>query len=133
MPLIGQFALALALFLAFYSILANVIGARRNLPTVVGSARHALWAMCAMISVAIAMLWASLLRSDFTLEYVASYSSLTLPTIYKFTSLWGGQQGSLLLWTWLLSIFTAIAAVQNRRRNPEIAPYALAVLAGLAI
>jgi cytochrome c-type biogenesis protein CcmF len=133
MPLIGQFALALALFLAFYSILANVIGSRRAIPALIASARHALWAMCAMISVAITVLWASLLRSDFTLEYVASYSSYDLPTIYKFTALWGGQQGSLLLWTWLLSIFTALVAFQNRRRNPEIAPYALAVLAGLAM
>ena len=78
-------------------------------------------------------LWVALLRSDFSLEYVASYSSTTLPTVYKITSLWGGQQGSLLFWTWLLSIFTSIAAFQNRRRNPEIAPYALAVLAGVAI
>jgi cytochrome c-type biogenesis protein CcmF len=53
--------------------------------------------------------------------------------VYKVTSLWGGQQGSLLFWTWLLSIFTSIAAFQNRRRNPEIAPYALAFLAGVAI
>jgi cytochrome c-type biogenesis protein CcmF len=133
MPFIGPFALALALFLAFYSILANVIGARRGIPALLASARHSLWSMCAMISVAIAVLWASLLRSDFTLEYAASYTSYSLPTIYKFTALWGGQQGSLLLWTWLLSIFIAIVAFQNRRRNPEITPYALAVLAGLAI
>ncbi|MGH7841377.1 MAG: heme lyase CcmF/NrfE family subunit [Candidatus Binataceae bacterium] len=133
MPLIGQIALALALFLAFYSILANVIGARRGLPALIVSARHALWAMCAMVSVAMIVLWTALLGADFTLEYTAAYSSLTLPSIYKFTALWGGQQGSLLLWTWLLSIFTAIVALQNRRRNPEITPYALAVLAGLAI
>jgi cytochrome c-type biogenesis protein CcmF len=133
MPLIGPYALAFALLLAFYSILANAIGAYKRLPALINSGRHALWAMCAMITVAIAMLWSSLLHSDFTLEYVASYSSLTLPPIYKFTSLWGGQQGSLLLWTWLLSIFTSIVAFQNRRRNQEIAPYALAVLATLAI
>jgi cytochrome c-type biogenesis protein CcmF len=133
MPLIGQLALALALLLAFYSIVANVIGARRAIAPLIVSARHALWAMCAMVTVAIAVLWMSLLQSDFTLEYVASYSSLALPTVYKFTSLWGGQQGSLLLWTWLLSIFTAIVAFQNRRRNPMIAPYALAVLALLAM
>ena len=133
MPLIGQIALALALFLAFYSILANVLGARRGLPALIVSARHALWAMCAMITVAMAVLWTALLSSDFTLEYTSAYSSYTLPTIYKFTSLWGGQQGSLLLWTWLLSIFTAIVAIQNRRKNPAIAPYALAVLAMLAM
>ncbi|MGH8275191.1 MAG: heme lyase CcmF/NrfE family subunit, partial [Steroidobacteraceae bacterium] len=100
MPLIGQIALALALFLAFYSILANVIGARRGLPALIVSARHALWAMCAMVSVAMIVLWTALLGADFTLEYTAAYSSLTLPSIYKFTALWGGQQGSLLLWTW---------------------------------
>jgi cytochrome c-type biogenesis protein CcmF len=133
MPLIGQFALALALGLAFYSILANVIGARRSIPTLIASARHALWAMCAMISIAMVALWTSLVQNDFTLHYVASYSSYTLPTIYKFTALWGGQQGSLLLWTWLLSIFTSIVAFQNRRRNPVITPYALSVLALLAI
>ncbi|HZO82772.1 MAG TPA: heme lyase CcmF/NrfE family subunit [Candidatus Binataceae bacterium] len=133
MPFIGQIALALALLVAIYSIGANLLGARRDSPELLMSARHALWAMCAMVTIAIAALWNGLLSSDFSLEYVASYSSLTLPTFYKLTALWGGQQGSLLLWTWLLSIFTAIVAFQNRRRNPEITPYALAVLAGVAI
>jgi cytochrome c-type biogenesis protein CcmF len=133
MPLIGQLALALALIVACYSIVANVIGARRFIPALIVSARHAIWALCAMVTVAVAALWMSLLQSDFSLEYVASYTSTTLPTVYKMTALWGGQQGSLLLWTWLLTIFSAIVAFQNRRRNPEIAPYALAVLAGVAI
>ncbi len=131
MPLIGELALALALIVAGYSIVANVVGVRR-IPALVASARHALWAMAAMVSVAVLVLWMSLLRSDFSLEYVASYTSVTLPTIYKITALWGGQQGSLLLWTWLLSIFTAIVAFQHRR-NAVLAPYALSVLAGLAI
>src|SRR5882762_5697323 len=133
MPELGKLALAIALILAVYSIVANIYGVRRNAPDFVVSARHALWSMCAMVTIAVVALWTGLLRSDFSLEYVAAYSSTTLPTVYKFTSLWGGQQGSLLFWTWLLSIFTSIAAFQNRRRNPEIAPYALAVLAGVAI
>ncbi len=133
MPFIGQLALAMALLLALYSIGANLYGVRRATPDALVSARHALWAMCAMVTVAIAALLNGLLTSDFSLEYVASYSSLTLPTPYKFAALWGGQQGSLLLWTWLLSVFTAIVAFQNRRRNREITPYALIVLAGLSI
>jgi cytochrome c-type biogenesis protein CcmF len=133
MPQLGTLALAIALILAVYSIVANIYGARRNAPDFVVSARHAIWAMCAMVTIAVVVLWVALLRSDFSLEYVAAYSSTTLPTVYKITSLWGGQQGSLLFWTWLLSIFTSIAAFQNRRRNPEIAPYSLAVLAGVAI
>ena len=133
MPELGRLALAIALILAIYSIAANIYGARRDAPDFIVSARHAIWSMCAMVTIAVVALWTGLLHSDFSLEYVAAYSSTTLPTIYKFTSLWGGQQGSLLFWTWLLSIFTSIAAFQNRRRNPEIAPYALAVLAGVAI
>jgi cytochrome c-type biogenesis protein CcmF len=133
MALVGQLALALALVLAAYSIIANVIGARASIPSLTASARHALWAMCAMVTVAVGALWTSLLHSDFSLEYVASYTSFSLPTVYKITALWGGQQGSLLFWTWLLTIFTSLVAFQNRRRNPEITPYALATLAGIAI
>src|SRR5579872_228043 len=133
MPNLGQLALAIALILALYSIAANLFGARRGATDLIVSARHAIWAMTAMVAIAAVSLWVGLLTSDFSMEYVASYSSTTLPTVYKITSLWGGQQGSLLLWTLLLTTFTSIVAFQNRRRNPEIAPYALAVLAGVAI
>jgi cytochrome c-type biogenesis protein CcmF len=132
MPDLGRLSLLVALLLAVYSACANLYGSRRNRPEFLASARHALWAMCAMVTIAVIALWTGLLTSDFSLEYVAAYSSTTLPTPYKFTALWGGQQGSLLFWTWLLSIFTSIAAFQNRRRNPEIAPYALIVLAIVA-
>jgi cytochrome c-type biogenesis protein CcmF len=130
---IGQFALALALMLALYSIGANLYGVRRNRSEFIMSARHALWAMAAMVTIAVFALWNGLLQSDFSLEYVASYSSTTLPTPYKITALWGGQQGSLLFWCWLLSIFSSIAAFQNRRRNREITPYALSVMAAVAV
>jgi cytochrome c-type biogenesis protein CcmF len=133
MPELGRLALGIGLLLAIYSIAANLYGARTATPSLLASARHALWSMCAMVTVAIVALWTGLLRSDFHLEYVASYSSLSLPIYYKITALWGGQQGSLLFWTWLLTIFTSIAAFQNRRRNPDTAPYAMIVLAGIAI
>ena len=133
MPDLGRLSLLVALVLAIYSIGANLYGVTRNRPEFLASARHALWAMCAMVTFAVINLWTALLTSDFSLEYVAAYSSTTLPTAYKFTALWGGQQGSLLFWTWLLSIFTSIAAFQNRRRNPEIAPYGMMVLAVVAI
>ena len=80
MPDLGKLALAIALILAVYSIAANIYGARRNAPDFVVSARHAIWAMCAMVTIAVFVLWPSLLHSDFSLEYVASYSSTTLPT-----------------------------------------------------
>jgi len=133
MPQLGQLTLAIALILALYSIAANIFGARRGAADVLESARHALWAMCAMVTIAIASMWMALVRSDFSIQYVAEHSSTTLWTIYKFTALWGGQEGSLLLWAWVLSLFISIAAFQNRARNPEIAPYALAVMAGVSV
>jgi cytochrome c-type biogenesis protein CcmF len=133
MTLIGQLALALALLLALYSIGANLYGVRKGRGDVLTSARHALWAMAAMVALAACALWSGLLSSDFSLEYVASYSSTTLPTVYKMTALWGGQQGSLLFWTLLLSVFTAIVAFQTRERNAEIAPYVLIVMAAVAV
>ncbi len=133
MPDLGRLSLLIALLLAAYSVGANLYGASRNRPEFLASARHALWAMCATVTLAVIALWSGLLNSDFSLEYVAAYSSTTLPTVYKITALWGGQQGSLLFWTWLLSIFASIAAFQNRGRNPEIAPYAMVVLAVVAM
>jgi cytochrome c-type biogenesis protein CcmF len=133
MPQLGQLALAIALVLALYSIAANIFGARRREAAVLESARHALWAMCAMVSIAVASMWIALMRSDFSLQYVTEYSSTTLPAVYQFTALWGGQEGSLLFWVWILSLFIAIAAYQNRARNPEITPWALAVMAGVAV
>ncbi len=133
MPQLGQLALAIALILALYSIAANIFGARRGAAEALESARHALWAMCAMVTIAIASMWMALVRSDFSIQYVAEHSSTTLSTIYKITALWGGQEGSLLFWSWVLSLFISIAAFQNRARNPEIAPYALAVMAGVSV
>lgn len=133
MAFLGKLALGLALLLALYSICANWLGMRRNRAELLVSARHALWAMAAMVALAAGTLWAALLQSDFSLEYVASYTSTTLPTVYKVTALWGGQQGSLLFWTLLLSLFTALVAFQNRARNNEIAPWVLIVMAGVAV
>ncbi len=133
MPNLGELALAVALLLAIYSILANIYGARNNRADVLQSARHALWAMTVMVALAAISLWMGLLTSDFSLAYVAEHSSRSLSDFYKFTALWGGQEGSMLFWTLLLSIFTSIAAYQNRTRNPEIAPYALAVLGAIAV
>jgi len=130
---LGELALAIALVLALFSIGANVFAIRRRSPEALQSARHAIWAMTTMVALAAVALWSGLLQNDFSLEYVASYSSSTLPTIYKMTALWGGQQGSLLFWTLLLTAFTSIVAVQNRRRNPEIAPWALVVMSIVAV
>jgi cytochrome c-type biogenesis protein CcmF len=132
MVFIGNFALALGLLLALYAAAASLIGVRQKKPALVESANHALWTMAGMVGVAVGVLLSALLTSDFTIKYVAEHSSTTLPTVYKVTALWGGQEGSLLLWTFLLTAFAAIVAWQNRRTDLELTPYALFTLAAVA-
>ena len=62
-----------------------------------------------------------MLRSDFNVEYVARYTSLELPSVYKITALWGGNAGSLLLWLWQLTLFAAIVTFQTTGRHPDLA------------
>ena len=69
-------------------------------------------------------------RSDFSFELVASHSSTTTPLFYKLTAVWSSQEGSLLLWALLLSLWSSAILFLTRRRLREVAPYATAVLLG---
>ncbi|MCF7808553.1 MAG: heme lyase CcmF/NrfE family subunit [Candidatus Marinimicrobia bacterium] len=71
-----------------------------------------------------------LVTSDFSIEYVASNTNQALPLFYKIVALWAGHNGSLLLWTWIITIFIAIVAFQNRHKNNDLMPYVLATIAG---
>ena len=82
---------------------------------------------------AFAILEAAFLRSDFSFELVATHSSTTTPTFYRATAIWSSQEGSLLLWATLLSLWSSAVLFITRRRVREIAPYATAVLCGFAI
>ena len=134
MTLIGQLALALALVTWRCTRSARIsLAFAGDVVDVLISARHALWAMAAMVALAAGCalerpaekrLFPGIRRQLFQ-HHTAD--------VYKITALWGGQQGSLLLWTLLLSVFTAIVAFQTRERNSEIGPYVLIMLALVAV
>ena len=132
MPEIGRLAVCLALLFAAYSVVTSLLGGVRRRPDLVRSGEHAAFAVGALVVVAAAILLRALLQHDFTLEYVAAYSSSTLPTQYTVAALWGGQKGSLLFWALMLSLFTAIVEVQNRDRNRALMPYVTATLMTIA-
>ncbi|MGD8869892.1 MAG: heme lyase CcmF/NrfE family subunit [Gemmatimonadales bacterium] len=69
-----------------------------------------------------------LITSDFNIAYVANYSNRDLNIFYKAAALWGGQAGSLLFWTWIVTMYGAILAFMNRHRPGKLTPYALGVL-----
>jgi cytochrome c-type biogenesis protein CcmF len=129
---LGRAALSLALLIAVYGIAASLYGARSGRRQWVDSGRRAVYALAAVLTVAFVVLEAAFLRSDFSFAVVASHSSTTTPTFYKGAALWSSQAGSLLLWVWLLSLWSTLVLFLTRRRLREVAPYATAVLLGFA-
>jgi cytochrome c-type biogenesis protein CcmF len=133
MPDVGSLAISLAFLFAAYAVGAALVGARTARPEVVRSAENAAYTVCACTAIAVATLLHALVTRDFSIEYVASYSSSTLPLRYTVAALWGGQKGSLLWWAFLLTVFSTIVHLQNRRRNRELMPYVTATLMGVAL
>jgi cytochrome c-type biogenesis protein CcmF len=86
-----------------------------------------------VLTAAVIVLESAFLRSDFSFGLVADNSSTTTPTFYRLTAMWSSQSGSLLLWVWVLSLFSSGVLLATRRRLREVVPWATAVLAGLAV
>jgi len=132
MALVGRAMLILGLGICAYGIIASLYGAAQGGPRWVDSGRRAVYALAAVMTLAFVILEAAFLRSDLTFNVVAGHSSTTTPTFYKATAAWSSQEGSLLLWVWLLSLWSSLVLFLTRRRAREIAPYATAVLLGFA-
>ncbi len=105
---LGQFALRLGLFLSSYAILIDLLGLWRDRGELRRSGRNATIAALLCLTVATVALWVLLVRSEFTVSYVAEHTSRALPLVYKITALWAGASGSLLLWLWLQTGFVAL-------------------------
>ncbi len=133
----GRALLILALACSLYGIGACLAGARLGVTgrgaAWAASGRRAVWVLAGLLTLAFAILEIAFLRSDFSFAIVASHSSLTTPTFYKATAAWSSQEGSLLLWVWLLSVWSSVALITVGRRLKEIAPIATAVLLAFSV
>src|SRR5215468_3729102 len=125
---IGQFALALAWVVTAYSIVASLLGIRLKNDNLIASGRNAALGTFASITTAIVCLGYLFAVSDFSIKYIAAHSNRDLPIYFKISSIWGGQEGSLLFWGWLLTIYTALVTIQNWRKHSSMMPYVTAVL-----
>jgi cytochrome c-type biogenesis protein CcmF len=91
------------------------------------------YAVCALLTLCVAILEGAFISNDFSFALVADHSSTTTPTHYKATAMWSSQAGSLLLWAWVLSIAASAVLFVTRRRHREIVPWATAVLMGIGV
>jgi cytochrome c-type biogenesis protein CcmF len=129
---LGHAILLLDLGVCLYSVIASIYGARTRRSDWVDSGRRAVYCRAALSVIAFAILELAFLRNEFSFKVVASTSSTTIPTFYKLTAPWSSQQGSLLLWVTLSSLWSSLVLFITRKRLREIAPYATAVLMGMA-
>ena len=90
-------------------------------------------AVFVLVTLAVASLEYFFFTDDFSMAYVAAHSNRALPAFYKFATLWAGQEGSLLWWSFLLSIYAFLALFLNRNKHPELMPYVGVVLSGVQI
>ena len=130
---IGAIALRLAFVVAVYAaVISSLGGWRQKLPWV-RSAERAVYAVFGLVSIAMVVMLYALVTHDFNIQYVARVSNRAMPMFYTMAALWGGQEGSLLLWLWLLVLYSALAVRQNQYRNREFIPYAIPTLMVTAI
>lgn len=124
---LGYGALVITFLISLYGIGAAVYGVVKKAPAWVDSARNAMlltWPLVTLSALSIIYL---LVMGHYEIEYVASVTSNSMPTYLKVTALWGGQAGSLVFWTWLMSAFASAVTLRKWERDREFLPWVIVV------
>jgi len=129
---LGTTALLIALAVGIWGALTGFVGARTGRTDLQQSSRHAVFALCLTLLVAVFCIEWLLFARDFNLEYVAAYTSRNLPTFYTWSAIYAGQKGSLLFWVTVLSIFGSLAMLLTAPRHRVYLPYVSAVVCVVA-
>ncbi len=129
MSALGTFLLLSAFVVAAYAATASVVGARRRSTRLVESGIGAFYLVAALVTLASAVIVYAFVTDAFHIRYVDRYSDAIQPLLFKITAYWGGLDGSILFWVFLLSGFGALAVRNSRESHRELIPYVVAVVA----
>jgi cytochrome c-type biogenesis protein CcmF len=132
MAAFGTLTLHIALVIATYAGVASLIGARRGNRRLIASGRAGVYALAGVLGLSSVAIVYSFVSHDYSIKYVHHYSDAASPLFYQITAYWGGLDGSILWWVFLLSVFSAIAIYMNRNRHRELLPYTVTVLMVIA-
>ena len=127
-PEIGQFALAMALALALVQSTVPMLGAAKGNFSLTTMSRGAAFGQFLFLAIAITALGSSFIAHDFTVRYVAENSNLQLPAFYRISAIWGGHEGSLLLWSLMIAGWGAALAIFSGNVPAPLRSRALAVM-----
>jgi cytochrome c-type biogenesis protein CcmF len=120
-----------ALGLAVYGGVAAGVGARTGRLALIESAQHAALGVFVLVTSCFALLTYAFLTFDFSVRYVATNTNLGTPFYYRITGVWGALEGSIILWSWMLALYTIILIVRHRVGARELYPWALATMLGI--
>jgi cytochrome c-type biogenesis protein CcmF len=128
---LGNAALWLAFLAMSIAVVAALLGRNGDGLWVLVS-RRAVYAACGLLTLCVVLIEIAFANNDFSFKIVQQHSSIETPSFYKLAAMWSSQEGSLLLWAWVLSIASSLALYSTRNKLREIVPYATAVMAGVA-
>ena len=131
MPSLGSALLALAFFTAVFAAVVAILG-RDGDERRLRISRRAVYAFCALVTGCVVIIEIAFASNDFSFSLVAEHSSIETPAGYKLAAMWSSQEGSLLLWAWVLSIAATAALYATRNKLRQIVPWATAVMMGVA-
>ena len=122
----GLIALAIAFLFSVYATIVSAYGGWSNRPAWVESARIASLLVFPLLTIPVLAVVYALYSLDFSLAYVYDVSSRAMSPFLRLTALWGGQQGSVLFWAWIMAGFVAVVLVRKWERDHELMPYVIA-------
>jgi cytochrome c-type biogenesis protein CcmF len=126
---IGHIALLVALLVAVFAAIASLIHARTGSRRLAAIARISILVLFGLFTLALAIIILAFITRDFSLRVVTEHASQDLPVVYTLSALYADKAGSMFFWGWLISLFTAILALQKNGFRQQLKPYALAILA----
>src|SRR5713226_2270628 len=129
MAALGTFLLLATFVVCSYAAASSVVGARRRSRRLIESGTGAFYLVAALMTLTSVVMLNAFLTNDYSIKYVAHYSDRFQPLFYKVTSYWGGLDGSIMFWVFLLSLFGSLAVYVNRERQRELIPYVVAIIA----
>jgi cytochrome c-type biogenesis protein CcmF len=128
MGTLGSFSLLAAFVVASYAVAASVAGARRRSQRLIESGIGAFYLVAALMTVASGIIVHAFVTGNYAIKYVQHYSDSSQPLAYKLASYWGGLDGSIMFWVFLLAVFGAVAVSTNRERHRELIPWVVVVI-----
>ena len=128
MASLGSYLLLTAFVICAYAAAISIAGARRRSRRLIESGIGAFYLLSAVMICASAVMIYSFVTNDYSIKYVQHYSDSVQPLFYKITSYWGGLDGSIMFWVFMLSMFGSTAVYVNRERHRELIPYVVAII-----